>query len=306
MAFGYGAWRQRRIEELEAASEVVETARGPVELARRGEAPFVMVLHGGPGGHDQGFAAGALLEAGFGVLAPSRPGYLRTPLETGPTWEEQADAMAALLDVLGIERVTPYGISAGGPSAITFAARHPDRTSALLLACAVTQRYAPEVPAWVKALFLSGAGTWAQLLLFDRFPRFTARQMLNQESALPARENARLAAEIAASPEKRALARQLVSTMTPYDLRRAGLENDLVQLAAIERLPFERVQCPTLVAHGTADADVPFADGEAAAREIPNAELYRVENGWHLLNLSDGAANFERAQVDFLRKHASA
>ena len=78
-----------------------------------------------------------------------------------------------------------------------------------------------------------------------------------------------------------------------------------MSLAAIERLPFERVQCPTLVAHGTADADVPFADGEAAAREIPNAHLHRVEGGWHVLNLGDGAAEFERAQVDFLRKHAS-
>lgn len=305
MALGYASWRGRRIEALERASEVVETARGPVELARRGQAPFVLLFHGGPGGHDQGFAADALLRAGFGVLAPSRPGYLRTPLESGRTWPEQADAMAALLDALGVDRCSPYGVSAGGPAAISFAARHPDRAAALLLACAVTQRYAPEVPAWARALFLSGAGTWAQLLLFDSFPRFTVRQLLNQESTLPARENARLAREIAESPAKLALARQLVATLTPYDLRRAGLENDLVQLAAIERLPFEEVRCPALVAHGTADADVPFADAKVAAREMPKAELLRVENGWHLLNLSDGAEDFERAQVDFLRKHVS-
>jgi hypothetical protein len=36
---------------VNAASEVVETARGPVEFARRGEAPYVMILHGTPGGH---------------------------------------------------------------------------------------------------------------------------------------------------------------------------------------------------------------------------------------------------------------
>ncbi len=86
-------------------------------------------------------------------------------------------------------------------------------------------------------------------------------------------------------------------------MRADGLDNDLVQLAAIGRLPFERVECPALVAHGTADADVSFADAELAAREIPNAELYAMEGGWHLLNLSDGADAFERAQVEFLNKH---
>ena len=303
MAFGYARWRARRIAELEGGSEVVETARGPVELARRGEPPFVLLLHGGPGGHDQAFPADPLHRAGYGVLAPSRPGYLRTPLATGRTYEEQADAFAALLDSLGIDRVAAYGLSAGGPCAIQFAARHPDRTSALLLACAATQTYATEISRWTRALFLSGAGTRLQLLLFDRFPRFAVRQLLDQESSLPASDKARLAAEIADAPQKRALARQLASSLTPYDVRADGLDNDLVQLAAIGRLPFERVECPALVAHGTADADVSFANAELAASEIPNAELYAMEGGWHLLNLSDGADAFERAQVEFLNKH---
>ena len=84
-----------------------------------------MVLHGGPGGHDQGFAAASLARAGYGVIAPSRPGYLRTPLSTGRTFEEQADALAALLDALEVDRVVPYGVSAGGPPTIHFA---PDGT----------------------------------------------------------------------------------------------------------------------------------------------------------------------------------
>ena len=289
--------------ELEAESEVVQTRCGSIEFSRRGQPPFVFLVHGGPGGHDQGFAADALLREGYGVIAPSRPGYLRTPLATGRTYEEQADAFAALLDVLGIERVVPYGVSAGGPSALLFAARHPERTNALLLGCAVTQTYAPEIPRSAR-LFLTGFGTWLQVWLLGHFPRVASRALLDQESTLPREDKARIAAEIAASPDKLAIARQLAASLTPYDLRAAGLENDLVQLAAIRRLPFERVQCPTLVAHGTADGDVPFEDAEVAAREIPNAELYALEGGWHILNLSDGAEGLERAQIEFLHKHA--
>jgi pimeloyl-ACP methyl ester carboxylesterase len=306
MAFGYRRWRAKRIAELESAGEVVETARGPVEFSRRGGSPNVVLFHGGPGGHDQGFAADPLVEAGFGNITPSRPGYLRTPLSVGRTFEEQADAIAALLDALEIDQVAVYGLSAGGPCAIQFAARHPDRTRVLLLACAVTQRYRPEIPAWARALFLSSMGTWLQLLMFDRFPESSIQGLLREESTYSAKERTREAARIARDPRLLGITRQLLEAFTPYDLRKAGLDNDLVQLAAIEHLPFEKIRCPTLIAHGTADGDAPFADAEAARRRIRNAELYRMEGAWHLLNLSVGADALIARQLQFLKEHFAA
>jgi pimeloyl-ACP methyl ester carboxylesterase len=44
-----------------------------------------------------------------------------------------ADDLAAILDTEGIERVTVVGHAGGGPSALTFAERFPDRTEALVL-----------------------------------------------------------------------------------------------------------------------------------------------------------------------------
>ena len=88
----------------------------------------------------------------------------------------------------------------------------------------------------------------------------------------------------------------------PVRLLRAGFDNDLAQFRAIEQLPLDRVRCPTLVVHGTDDADVPFRHGEASARRIPGAELHRVEKGWHLLALGDGAEDYAWAKVAFLRE----
>lgn len=305
MPLGYGRWRAKRVAELESASEVVETARGPVEFSRRGSSPYVVLFHGGPGGHDQAFATDPLVEAGFGSITPSRPGYLRTPLSVGRTPEEQADAIAALLDVLGIDQVVAYGLSAGGPYAVQFAVRHPRRTCALLLACAVTQTYRPEVPGWARALFLTSMGTWLQLLMFDRFPETSIGELLRQESTFSGRERAREAARIARDRRLLGIARQLVASLTPYDLRKAGLDNDLVQLAAIGHLPFEKIRCPCLIAHGTADGDVPFASAEAAQRHIPRAELHRMEGAWHVLNLSVGADGLVASQLEFLKKHVA-
>ena len=46
-----------------------------------------------------------LVPRGFRVIAPSRPGFLRTPLtETVKTPDQQADPEVALMDALGVER----------------------------------------------------------------------------------------------------------------------------------------------------------------------------------------------------------
>ena len=67
-------------------SKVLSTAHGPIEVSSTGAGYPVIALHGCPGGYDQGLLVGDRLSgAGFHVIAPSRPGYLRTPLESGRT-----------------------------------------------------------------------------------------------------------------------------------------------------------------------------------------------------------------------------
>lgn len=93
-------WRWRLLAQVLRGSEMAETARGPVEFARIGTGPVILQLHGGATGYDQTLALSwDVHEAGFTVLTPSRPGYLRTPLTTGATPEQAADAVASLLDV---------------------------------------------------------------------------------------------------------------------------------------------------------------------------------------------------------------
>ena len=65
---------------MNATSILVETAFGPVEYSKQGQAPYILLMHGSPGIHDGMAKMGAeCLDYGFGVIAPSRPGYGRTP-----------------------------------------------------------------------------------------------------------------------------------------------------------------------------------------------------------------------------------
>jgi 2-hydroxy-6-oxonona-2,4-dienedioate hydrolase len=138
-ALAAGAWRFR--SDLAAAgagadpahSRLVATRFGALELADAGEGPPVLMLHGTGGGFDQALAMGGpLLGHGFRLIGPSRFGYLRTPMPADASPAAEADAMADLLDALGLDRVAVVGGSAGAIPALAFALGHPDRCAALV------------------------------------------------------------------------------------------------------------------------------------------------------------------------------
>src|SRR5206468_193694 len=81
---GFVSWRRRILAGVLCGGEMARTARGSVEFATAGTGPVILQLHGGASGYDQPLVLSwDLHEAGFTVLTPSRPGYLRTPLTTG-------------------------------------------------------------------------------------------------------------------------------------------------------------------------------------------------------------------------------
>ena len=132
-------WRfQQDIERATTLSTVgsrlVDTHCGPIEVQEAGEGVPLLMIHGSGGGHDQGMAwARPLSKQGVRVIAISRFGYLRTPRPFDASPQAQADAHVCLLDALGIKRAAVMGVSAGAPSAMQTAIRHPDRVSALVL-----------------------------------------------------------------------------------------------------------------------------------------------------------------------------
>ena len=298
-------WLSSRMGELEKGSEIVQTSFGTVEFKRHGSAPYLLPFHGTPGGYDGILCLVApFVDAGFGYISPSRPGYLRTPLNSGPTFEEQADTFAALLDELKVDKVVAYGVSGGGPPAIQFAARHPDRIHSLLLNCAATQSHKWNIPEWTDKLQLSPTFSRLQIWMFEKYPKAMIKALLQLESTYNAAERERVAKMITNSPEILSVMRQqLIYGGTPLGPRLAGFRNDLSLLANMGKLPLEDVQCPTLIAHGTADGDVPFSHAEAASNSIPNAQLYKMEGAWHFLWLSENADEIVQAQVEFVKAH---
>jgi pimeloyl-ACP methyl ester carboxylesterase len=305
----FASWRLDKLAALDLASEIAETDKGKVEYSIRGEGPTVLVFHGTPGGYDQAMLIGSLLaEDQFDVVAPSRPGYLRTPLASGQSPEQQADAMAALIDTMGIPSVAVLASSSGTPAAIQFVLRHPDRVWALVLLSPVTrfasdrQLSRTELGRLVTDRFAGDFGAWVAIEVAEKDPQRMVRLILEAEHEATGAQQEALVDYVVNDADQLEWFRTLVGTFVPPSVREAGLRNDLQQIRALAELPFEQIGVPTLIVHGTADKLVPLSGVEAMAGRIPGATFYAVEGAGHLVEIGPRAADVQTKVVQFLRE----
>lgn len=284
------------------------TSHGLVEYDMYGtQGPVVLSIHGGFGGADQGrLFASWLQDDGFRILSPSRPGYLGTPLESGKTYEEQADLLAALLDHLKIEKVALLSYSAGSPVAYTFAVRYPERVWGLVSVAGVS-RYEPgdsSVSA-MQGAFMNSVGNKLIRRFASADPRAFLEGTLDETSYFTSEQKEQRATYIMDTPEKRAFFDALLNTTFPYDQRTAGNQNDTEQAPTTQALELENIKTPTLIVHGTHDADVPFYHGVYAYEHIRGAQQYWMEQEDHLgFWLSPAANKAQSVVLDFLLRHA--
>lgn len=261
---------------------ITRTSHGPVEYVSTGDGPPILALHGGMGGYDQGLilARAALPDSdSFHVISISRPGYLRTPLRSGESPEEQADMCAYLLDSLGIERAFVIAVSAGGPSALQFASRYPSRCVGVILVSCCTGHLdvPPKVASRIPLLKLLAYFPWLTALMRWRAARDPERGAIRAIADDAVR--ARTLEHRDAGPLMRALQ---ASAMSKLSRRLPGTLNDMEQFSVAPPLPLKRIKAPILVIHGTADRVVPFAHAKRVADEAPNAELMAIEGGEHV------------------------
>lgn len=306
---GFGSSRHAA---LAAGSKIAETRKGDVEYAVAGFGPTILVIHGSHGGYDQGLLFGRdFVSERFGILAPSRPGFLRTPLATGPSFAQAADAMIALLDALLVRRVIVMAISGGGLTALELARRHPNRVAALVLASSVTRRFVPEPDrmggGWFNAMRRTSPGLGVANWMARTAPRRAAERMLRTESRYDSGERQAAAARIAADPARCKFLLDMLAGLAPFAARRAGLDNELAEAAGYDENPdWSGIAAPTLIVHGRNDGDVPFDVHAAyAAATIPNAETVFSDSAFHLLPLCDDYPEIRAAMIDFLRRHGS-
>lgn len=267
-------------EHASTGSQLVQTPCGPIEYAAVGDGEPVLIVHGAGGGFDQGLAFGKpLVDRGFRVIAMSRFGYLRTPLPADASAAAQADAHACLLDALGIRRAAVIGASAGAPSSMQFALRHPERCRAMVLL--VPAAYVPrpgsappmKTPAGTEFLFDTALRSDFLFWAATRVARSTViRAILATPPAVVA----------GASADEQARIDKVVAGILPVSPRRLGLLNDAAITSSLPRYELERITTPTLVISVADDLFGTFDGARYTAEHVAGARFVGYPTGGHL------------------------
>jgi pimeloyl-ACP methyl ester carboxylesterase len=271
--------RAARMRINNLSSQVIETECGPVEYARFGDGYPVMVVHGAMGGFDQGLMlADQLIGSDFQVISVSRFGYLRSPLPAEATITKQADTFACLLDSLSIRKVAVFAVSGGATSAIRFAARHPERVSALIL-------LSPAAPGKVKVatppkavfdtLLRNDFVCWASITFL--------KPIMQSMIGVPK--------EFVLTPELDAELKTTLSGIMPSSRRIDGMIFDMYisapefyeSVSETSPYPLGDIKTPVLVINAMDDPLAIPENVRGLADQIPNAGLFVVSDGGHML-----------------------
>jgi pimeloyl-ACP methyl ester carboxylesterase/DNA-binding CsgD family transcriptional regulator len=208
----------------------------------------------------------------------------REPSEISPqAW--LAD-LEAVVDAAGVERFVLLGMSQGGPIAIEYAARHPDRVSHLVLygTYARGKLHRPQAEDEAAAL--------VTLTRMSKQQPTSAYRRMFTSLFIPS-----------GTPEQMGWfdELQLLCSSADYaaESRRVRYRQDVRQLAT-------QVKAPTLVMHSRDDALVPFEEGRLVATLIPGAELLPLDSANHVLLADEPAfAAFDTALHQFVGPGAS-
>jgi pimeloyl-ACP methyl ester carboxylesterase len=110
------------------------TSRAGLSFRRKGRGTPLVLVHGYLGGAAQWHAEIDRFADRFDVIAPDLPGFAGSAdLPPADRIAQFADAVVALLDELGVGRITLLGHSMGGMIVQELAATHPDRIARLIL-----------------------------------------------------------------------------------------------------------------------------------------------------------------------------
>jgi pimeloyl-ACP methyl ester carboxylesterase len=265
-------------QRLAGRSRLVRTRFGQMEVAEAGDGPPVLMVHGTGGGFDQALAMAAPLVAmGWRVIAPSRIGYLRSDYPDGSTPATEADGLADLLAVLGIDRAPVIGGSAGAQPAIELAIRHPDRCRALvaLVPAAFAPGRPPVRPPTPLAQAIIDHG-----LKSDRL--FWAGMQMAEEAMIGALLATDPALVRAAPPAEQARVRAILRNILPVSARARGFAHDARFAANPPPQALARISVPTLAVSMEDDRFQTAAAARHVEASVPGAELRLYPSGGHV------------------------
>ena len=306
LVINFKRWKKSATRVMDDG-EVIETTMGKLHYKLTGEGPVLFFMHGAPGGIDQAILIDYLVQEGYSILAVSRPGYLRTPF-VPLSYEEQVDQYVELLDKLAIDKVVVMGYSAGGPLALYFANKYPERTYALVMEAGVSTIY--EDPSeevmesfWGKLLLnnrIQDFLSWVSIMALKLAFKTTFKSILRIETLLDKEKIKAFVNLVSKDKERRMWLRNLINTTVPMSIRKQGLNHDLELLFSIKAIPVKNINVKSLLIYSKEDNDVKWSHAEYLQANLKDFDLL-VTHGGHMMWIGEDMDKIISKRIEFLK-----
>lgn len=240
-----------------------------VAYRRAGNGPALVMVHGAPSDGRTWQWMVPDLSRDHTVIAWDAPGFGGSS-DIDDSWRAPrfADALAAFVAALDLDRPHVVGHSFGTMVALSLFRRHPAVPASLVL--------------------VGGYAGWAGSLPADEVARRLEMfvGMADLGDAFDPRSYPGLFSDLIPADREAALAAMMRDNIRPATIRAAGhvgAETDL-------RPMLPTIDVPTLVLHGEADARSPLANAEALHAAIPSSELVVLPRLGHACLVEDPGA----------------
>jgi pimeloyl-ACP methyl ester carboxylesterase len=262
-----------------------------------GEGEPVVQIHGAGFGHfNLDPVTPAIAAAGFRVVDYDQRGYgvSDKPLQHYDM-EVWADDLAALMDVLGIERAHVHGTSMGGMVAQVFAGKYPQRTISVVVNCAaaklgVTGRLI--FKNWIDIARLDPDGPGSRILAELITWQALSKAFLERED------------EVALADHIQTILRDSNRVEVFTAACQAMCDMDLTPWLG-------RITSPALVLGGDEDVMTPWDQGpngvgqEGIHQAIAGSEKYVIASAGHS-TIFDSTDEHARVVIEFFQRHSGA
>lgn len=195
------------------------------------------------------------------------------------TLEQRMHDVQAILDAVGSERATLFGISEGGPMSLLYAATYPDCSSALVLYGSYAKRsWAPDYPfGWKNE-------RWERVLAnFER--NWGTPEGVDLNMWAPS-----VASDTDAGNSMASYFRASASPGAAVAIMKMNREIDVRKL-----LP--SISVPTLILHRTAERVLEVEHARYMARQIPDAKLVELPGEDHVPWIGDHDAILDEVET---------
>lgn len=245
----------------------------------------VVLIHGGWLNSEQWDEQFALLSKTHRVVRYDFRGAGRSPL--GDSAYSHAEDLAAILKALNIDRADLVGLSQGSQISIDFVLAYPDKVRSMMIGGSPLSGFdlGPEFTTGMRGVVTAGASDDPQLT-YDRIWAFAPFRVAST------------------MPEVRHRLDDMIVHQNSWAANRKGAPRSKVPPAP-PATRLGEIRKPVLIVVGEGDMDAFQREAEFAWKQIAGAQLIRVKDAGHFVNLEQ-PRKYNEILLDWLKKVESA